>query len=111
MADSSVPGRGYAVSTIPFANPGDPVRSVDNVRRQLQASPVTTLTAGNMTLLYSADPGMSELYDLAADPRQHRNIIGDRSEDASELHKLLIRFMKETGVAEGLLNPRLELRI
>ena len=111
MSDLGISGREYTVSTIPFANPGDPVRSVDNIRRQLQASPMTTITAGDMTLLYSMDAGESELYDLSQDPGQLRNIIADRPEDADELHKSLIRFMKETGVSEGLLKPRLELRI
>ena len=109
--DTSAPGREFVVSTIPFANPGDPVRSVDNIRRQLGASPVTTVTAGDWSLLYSMDEGMSELYELSADPRQHRDLIHDRPEVAKELHGLLVKFMRETGVPDGLLKPRLEIRI
>ena len=70
--DTTAPGREFVVSTIPFANPGDSVRSVDNIRRQLGASPVTTVTAGDWSLLFSMDQGMSELYDLAGDPRRLR---------------------------------------
>ena len=110
-APSSVAGREYAVSAIPFANPGDPVRSVDNVRRRLQASQVTTVTAGDLSLLYSMDAGMSELYDLSADPHQQNDIIGKRESDARELHRLLIRFMEETGAARNLIESRRELRI
>ena len=109
--DTSAPGREFVVSTIPFANPGDPVRSVDNIRRQLGASPVTTVTAGDWSLLYSMDEGMSELYELSTDPRQQRDLIHDRPEVAKELHGLLVKFMRETGVPHGLLNPRLEIRI
>ena len=111
MADSSTPGREFAVSAIPFANPGDPVRSVDNIRRQLQASPVTTVAAGDWSLLYSMDPGMSELYHLPSDPGQGTNRIGSDTAEARELRALLVRFMKETGVADNLLRPRLELRL
>ena len=32
MKDPSIKGREFVVSTIPFANPGDRVRSVDNVQ-------------------------------------------------------------------------------
>ncbi len=111
MSDPSEKGREYTVSTIPFANPGDPVRSVDNIRRQLQASPVTTLTAGEWSLLYSMDPGMSELYHLPSDPAQQTNLIATSQTEARELHRLLIQFMKDTGVAQNLLQPRMELRI
>ena len=33
MRDTSIPGREYVVSSIPFANPGNPVHSVDNLLR------------------------------------------------------------------------------
>ena len=84
---------------------------MDNIRRQLGASPVTTVTAGDWSLLYSMDEGMSELYELSADPRQQMDLIHDRPEVAKELHGLLVKFMRETGVPDGLLNPRLEIRI
>ena len=106
-----MPGRDFVVSTIPFANPGDPVRSVDNIRRQLGASPVTTVTAGRWSLLYSMDEGMSQLYDLEADPGQERDVIHDRQEVAKELQQYLVKFMRETNVAPALLRPRLDLKI
>ena len=109
--DTSTPGREFVVSTIPFANPGDAVRSVDNIRRQLGASPVTTVTSGDWALLFSMDQGMSELYDLSGDPRQQHNVIHQRPEVAGELHQLLVKFMRETSVPDGLLKPRLEMRI
>ena len=109
--DTSTPGREFVVSTIPFANPGDPVRSVDNIRRQLGASPVTTVTSGDWALLFSMDEGMSELYDLSGDPRQQNNVIHQRPEIAGELHQLLVKFMRETSVPDGLLNPRLKMRM
>ena len=109
--DSSVAGRDIVVSTIPFANPGDPVQSVDNIRRQLRASPVTTVSTSEWSLLYSMDEGMSELFDLRVDRGQGKNVIASQPEVARELHQALIGFLRETNVAPQLLDPRLELRI
>ena len=71
IGDISVAGREIVVSTIPFANPGDPVQSVDNIRRLLRASPVTTVSTSEWSLLYSMDEGVSELYNLNSDPGHH----------------------------------------
>lgn len=111
MRDGSASGRDFVVSTIPFANPGDPVRSVDNIRRNLRSSPVTTVTAGDWSFLYSMDEGMSELYNLADDPKQQTNVISQKPEVAKEIHQYLIKFMKETNVGEHLLKPRMEFRL
>ena len=111
MRDLSTTGREYTISTIPFANPGDRVRSVDNVLRTLSTGLVTTVTAGEWALLYSVDPGKSELYHLPDDPQQGSNVIGENAETARELHGLLVKFMRETNVEDGLVQPRLELRL
>ena len=104
-------GREFTVSTIPFANPGDEVRSVDSIRRNLVNSQVTTITAGDWSLLYSMDEGMSELYNLANDPAQENNIISGNLEVAKEVHRYLLKFMRETGVSDHLLKPRQEFRL
>lgn len=111
MRDSSALGRDFVVSTIPFANPGDPVRSVDSIRRNLRNSPVTTITAGEWSFLYSMDAGMSELFNLVNDPRQENDMIHDRPEVAREIHQYLVKFLEETEVSDHLLKPRMELRI
>ena len=43
MWDPAAPGRNFTVTTIPFANVGDPVRSVDDFRRWLMRAPATTV--------------------------------------------------------------------
>lgn len=111
MRDVSTPGREYTISTIPFANPGDRVRSVDNVSRPLSAGLVTTVTAGDRALPYSVDPGRSELYHRPSDPAQATNVIARHAETAHELHSLLLRFMRETEVDEALVRRRLELQL
>jgi len=109
--DSAVSGREFAVSSIPFANPGDPVRSVDNFLRMLKAPTVTTITSGNYSLLYSPEEGQSKLYDLSLDPGQQKDIISDQPDIGKELHQYLVKFMRDTHVPEYLLKPRLELCI
>ena len=110
MLDHSLSGREYVISSIPFANPGDPVRSVDDLLRPLADHPVTTITAGDWSLLYSPDDGRSELYNLKCDPNQLKNVMGTHTDEAREIHRLLVKFMKETKVPDRLLKPRLELR-
>ena len=88
-----------------------PVRSVDNFLRMLKAPTVTTITSGNYSLLFSPDAGQSKLYDLSQDPGQEKNIISDQPEVGKELHQYLIKFMRDTNVAEYLLKPRLKLCI
>jgi len=111
IEDPAVGGREFTVSSIPFANPGDPVRSVDNFLRMLKAPTVTTVTSETYSLLYSPEEGKSELYDLSLDPGQADNIIGNQAAVGSELHRYLVEFMRATGVADHLLEPRLELRL
>ena len=79
MRDGSTPastrGRDFVVSSIPFANPGDPVHSVDNLLRPLSDYPVTTVTSGDWSLLYSPEDGVSELTNLLrseSDPERDR---------------------------------------
>jgi arylsulfatase A-like enzyme len=104
-------GRDFAVSTIPFANPGDRVRSVDNVSRPLSSGLVTTVTAGEWSLLYSVEPGMSELYHLPSDPKQEKNVIAANVDTAKGIHGYLVKFMHEIKLPEHLVKPRLELRL
>ena len=111
LRDPKAQGRDFVVSSLPFANPGDPVHSVDSLLRVLTEPPVTTVTSGGWSLLYSPLPRASKLYDLTADPRQSDNVIGPHMDVASELHQKLVRFMCETQVPDRLLAPRLELRM
>ena len=111
MGDPKAKGRDFVVSTIPFANPGDRVRSVDNVSRTLMTGLVSTVTAGEWSLLYSVEPGLSELYHLPSDPKQRNNVIQREPEIAREVHQYLVKFMNETNLAEHLRKPRLELHI
>ena len=109
--DPSLPGRDFAVSTIPFANPGDSVNSVDNIKRRLGFAPVTTVTTDEWSLLYSSDEGMSQLYHLPSDPGQHADAIGANPDVARSVHERLVKFMADTSLPESLRRPRAELRL
>ena len=111
MADADTAGRDFVVSTVPFANKGSEVRSVDNVSRPLNVAVATTVTSDNWSLLYSVEPGVSKLYDLTSDPAQESNLIGSRPEIAREMHRTLVGFMRDTRLPDDLLQPRLELRL
>ena len=111
LRDSTQSGREYVVSSLPFANPGDPVLSVDNFLRDLKDPPVTTVTSGEWSLLYSPAPGVSQLYNLNTDPQQLDNVIARHTDVAGDIHRLLVEFMRENEVPERLLQPRLELRL
>jgi arylsulfatase A-like enzyme len=108
--DLPASGRDFTVSSIPFANPGDPVRSVDNFLRMLKAPTVTTVTSEKYSLLYSPEQGKSKLFDLSQDPGQQNDIISKKPDVGKELHQYLVKFMRDTHLAEYLLKPRLELK-
>jgi arylsulfatase A-like enzyme len=110
-ADPSAAGREFTVSSIPFANPGDPVRSVDNFLRMLKAPTVTTVTSEMYSLLYSPEQGRSKLFDLSQDPGQQNDIISNKPDVGRELHQYLVKFMRDTQLADYLIKPRLELNI
>ena len=111
VQDPSLPGRDFTISTVPFANPGDSVDSVDNIRRRLGRAPVTTVTTDEWSLLYSIDAGMSQLYHLPSDAGQGADLIGDQPEAAREVHKSLLKFMADTRLPDALKGPRSELRL
>jgi arylsulfatase A-like enzyme len=109
--NENAPGRAITVSSAPFANPLDRVRSVDDISRPLGAWPVTTITSDTHSLLYTPEPGLSQLFDLVKDPRQEKNIVKDQTDIAVSLHNQFVEFMRETKVASNLLEPRLQLKV
>lgn len=111
VQNPSAPGRGFTVTTMPFANVGDSVHIVDNARRNLYMAPLTTISTSEWSLLYSLDEGISELYRISSDPGQQNNVIGSNVDVAMRVHEYLVEFMRKTNLPERLLKPRLELRL
>ena len=110
MKDSSVAGREYVVSGLPFVNQGSVVAWVDDMVRIMERDSSATVTTHEWSLIYAVEPGVSELYHLSSDPKQEKNVITQHPEVAQELHQRLVKFLRETNVPTLLLKPRLELR-
>jgi arylsulfatase A-like enzyme len=110
MKDASVTGREYVISGSPFTAAGDSVAWVDGFLRFLEKDSSITVTTSEWSLLYSVEPGVSELFHLSSDPKQEKNIINEHPEVAQKLHQQLVKFMRETNVPTPLLKNRLELR-
>lgn len=111
MQSRDHPGREYVISSVPFADVGDTVRSVDGAERRLAAHGTTTITTDDWCLIYSPDPCMSELFHLVSDPGQERNIISQHPGVAQDLHRAFVDFMAKTGVPAKLRESRLALRL
>jgi arylsulfatase A-like enzyme len=111
LQDHSTAGRDYVISAHPFVNAGGMIRSIDDVSRKASKASTATVTTPDWSLLYNIDPGLSELYHLSKDPAQEKNVINQQPQKAQELHKLLVKFMKETRLSKKLMDPRLELRL
>ncbi len=109
--NENTPGRAFTITTEPFANPGERVRSVDDISRPLGAWQVTTVTTEDWSLLYSPEPGRSQLFNLEADPGQTHDCISEEPAVARETHRLLVEFMDSMDTPERLSKPRGRLEI
>jgi hypothetical protein len=79
--------------------------------RGVDKASTATITTDEWSLLFVVEPGQSELYHMASDPRQERNVIAQHPDIAQELHQLFVRFSYETNLSKRLLEPRLKLEI
>ncbi len=52
----------------------------------------------------------TELYNLASDPRQERDLIEERADVAEELHRRFLSFLLELGAGRGVVEPWLRCR-
>lgn len=111
MRDPSLPGWEFTVTTVPFANPGDAVHAVDDRLRRLSHANITTITTEEWSLVYSPGDTRSELFHLASDPKQERNVIAAHPERAHAIHEQFVRFMEDTRLHPRLLEFRKRLLI
>jgi arylsulfatase A-like enzyme len=109
LHDLSLPGREFVVSSCPFINAGDTDQLVDHLLRKCVTPSMATITTQEWSLLHDCAAGGSELYNLTSDPNQLSNVMGQHNEVARDLHKLELRFMRDTRVPERLIEPRLKL--
>jgi arylsulfatase A-like enzyme len=64
-----------------------------------------TVTSNETTMLVGPQGRRSELYDLADDPAQRRNITGLRAEEESETRGAAIEFLREHGASPERIAP------
>jgi len=108
MRELSTKGREFVVTTHPFSNPRQVIRSVDGQERETEGSD-TTITTKEWSLLYHPEPGQSWLYHLPSDPKQEKNVIEGHPDVARELHQMLVKFMHDTNLPAELRDPRMKL--
>jgi arylsulfatase A-like enzyme len=111
VKDRSLHGRDYVLSTHLLVSSGKVVRSVDDTERKMAKSSTTTVTNDEWSLIYVVEAGFSQLYHLASDPKQQKNVISEYPDKARELHQLMVKLLRETNVPQEELEPRLELRL
>ena len=100
------PGRELAVTTMPLANPGEDVRVVDSVLRQVTAFQPATLSTREWSLLCAARGEPVELYHLPSDPRQATNVAERHPGVVQDLHRAYAALLEATGTADAYLAPR-----
>jgi arylsulfatase A-like enzyme len=110
MRDLSTRGREFVVTTHPFSNPRQVIRSVDGQEHETEGSD-TTITTEEWSLLYYPEPGQSWLYHLPSDPKQEKNVIEKHPDVARELHQMLVKFMYDTNLPSELRDPRMKLKL
>lgn len=99
--------RAHVVTALPFANPGDSVKAVDDLMRTVVDWQPVTITTPEWSLLYATPDEPIELYDLRSDPKQTKN-VADRNPDViKKLLKLYAQDLREKNVSSHYINPRL----
>jgi len=111
MRDSAVTGREFVITAAPFRSSGRPVKWVGDQMYYRTEDSSITVTTDEWSLIYSTEPGFSELYNLSSDPKQETNVIGEHPEIAKELHALLVGFMDDHDLPPERRDPRSELRL
>jgi arylsulfatase A-like enzyme len=105
----TAPGRDIVVTTMPLANPGQAVRVVDSVLRQVMQFQPASISAPEWSLLYAARGEPAELYHLPSDPKQATNVAERHPGVVQDLHRAYVTLLEETGTADEYLEPRREL--
>lgn len=97
------------VSSMPLQNPGAVTRAVDGKEREVKAFFPATIVTDRWALLYTRENEPIELYDIASDPLQTKNVAAENSSVAEDVHKRYYEFLKGIGTEESLLRPRASL--
>jgi len=94
------------VTTMPLANPGQGVRVVDSVLRQVMRYQPASISTPEWSLLYAAHGEPVELYHLPSDPGQETNVADRNLGVVQDLQRAYADLLTETGTAAEFLEPR-----
>jgi arylsulfatase A-like enzyme len=101
--------REFVISTMPLYNPGEGTRVVDNFDRRVEEFLPATITTDRWSLLYTREGASVELYDLASDSNQKKNVAADNMDVVEKLHRHYVNLLEELGTEKRLLAPRRKL--
>lgn len=100
------PSRDFTVTSPPLANPGDPIRVVDDVMRHVGAFLPATVTTPDWTFVYGTPEDQVELYDRRSDPGQATNLVTERPDVAQSLRDRYLDLLVSVGTSDDYLVPR-----
>jgi arylsulfatase A-like enzyme len=106
LSGAGAHGRDLVVTSPPLANPGDPIRVVDDVMRQVGEFLPATITTPDWSLVYATGSEPVELYHRPSDPAEERNVALERPEVTAELRDRYLELLRSVGTAEAYLAPR-----
>jgi arylsulfatase A-like enzyme len=97
------------VTSWPLYDPGQPIRVVDDLERDVEEPLSSTITDGEWALIYATESEPVELYNLVSDPKQEKNVFDDNEAVARDLHAKFVRLLEEVNTEEGVIAPRRQL--
>jgi arylsulfatase A-like enzyme len=100
LRGSSGGGREFVVTSPPLANPGDPIRVVDDEMRYVGEYLPATVTTPDWTLIHADAATPVELYHLPSDPGQERDCSTEFPDVARELTETYLSLLTQVGTAE-----------
>ena len=100
-------GHDHVLTALPFANPGDSAKVVDDLMRTVVEWQPVTITTDQWALLYATSEEPIELYNLKEDPRQQSNVAEMHPDVVNALLDDFAADLRKHGVDERYCTPRL----
>ena len=99
--------RPFVVSSWPlYLAEGEITTAVDSKARRMSSYMPLTVTTRERSLILGGPKDAPELYDLAADPNESRNVWSERGEEGPALAEDALSFLESLGTPEEYLAPR-----
>jgi arylsulfatase A-like enzyme len=109
LTDDAPSDREFVVSSWPlyFAR-GEWTRAIDSKPREITSFMPITIRNGSYSVIYTGPGHPTELYDLASDRNETRNVWSENLDQGVDLVKRGLNLLEELGTAEEYLTPRAE---